>query len=192
MTYELTQRQHAQEDEDKKKKSVAFKSTTQEEESTGDEDDEDIALITRKFKRFMKRKWKGGKKQEAKDLNTLPLEELLGSLMTYELTQRQHAQDDEDKKKKTVAFKSTSQDDESTDDENEDIALITRKFKRFMKRKWKGGKKQEAKGDFNKESTIICFEYKKPGHIRADCPLLKKKERKEGNRKKSHGCYYME
>ena len=55
--------------------------------------------------------------------------------MTYELTQRQHAQEDEDKKKKTVAFKSTSQEDELTSDEDGDIALITRKFKRFMKRK---------------------------------------------------------
>ena len=37
--------------------------------------------------------------QEVKDLNTLPFEELLGSLMTYELTQKQHAQDDEETKK---------------------------------------------------------------------------------------------
>ena len=74
-----------------------------------------------------------------------------------------------------MAFKSTSQEDESTSDEDGDIALITRKFKRFMERKQKDGKKQEPKGDLNKETTIICFECKKPGHIRADCPLLKKK-----------------
>ena len=47
--------------------------------------------------------------QEAKDLNSLPLEELLGSLMTYELTQKQHAQDDEKKKRRTVACKSTNE-----------------------------------------------------------------------------------
>ena len=58
--------------------------------------------------------------QEVKYLNTLPLQELLGSLMTYKLTQKQHAQDDEEKKdrqdeekKRTVAFKSTNQEDES-------------------------------------------------------------------------------
>ena len=46
-----------------------------------------------------------------------------------------------------------------------------------MKNKWRGGKNHEAKGDFNKESTIICYECKKSGHIKAECPLLKKKEK---------------
>ena len=43
------------------------------------------------------------------NLNTLSLDELLGSLMTYELTQKQHAQEDEERKKKIVAFKSTKE-----------------------------------------------------------------------------------
>ena len=74
--------------------------------------------------------------QEAKDLNKLPLEELLGSLMTYELTQKQHAQDDEERKSKIVVFKSTNEEKESaSDEENEEMALITCKFKRFMKKK---------------------------------------------------------
>ena len=64
--------------------------------------------------------------QEAEDLKTLPLEKLLGSLMTYELTQKQHAQVDEEKKRRTVAFKSTNQEDESTSEEdNRKIAFVT-------------------------------------------------------------------
>ena len=50
--------------------------------------------------------------QEVKDLNPLALDELLSSLMTYELTQKQHAQDDEERKKKVVAFKSTKEEKE--------------------------------------------------------------------------------
>ena len=118
--------------------------------------------------------------QEAKDLNTLALDELLGSLMTYELTQKQRAQDDEETKRKPVAFKSTTQEDESSSEEDDgEMALITRKFKRFMKKKWRGGKRHDGKGEANKESTIICYECNKPGHMKAECPLLKKKEKKE-------------
>ncbi|GAV84281.1 UBN2 domain-containing protein, partial [Cephalotus follicularis] len=59
--------------------------------------------------------------KEAKDLNTLPLEELLGSLMTHEITIKNHEDDEElDKnKKKVVAFKSSTVDssEEESDDE---------------------------------------------------------------------------
>ena len=48
-----------------------------------------------------------------------------------------------------------------------------------MKRRWKGGRKPDGKGEStNKDSTIICFECKKPGHMKADCPMLKKKGKK--------------
>ena len=71
--------------------------------------------------------------QEAKDLNTLALDELLGFLMTYELTQKQHAQDNEKRKRKMAAFKFTTQEDESLSEEDDgQMALITCKFKRFM------------------------------------------------------------
>ncbi|GAV60590.1 UBN2 domain-containing protein, partial [Cephalotus follicularis] len=59
--------------------------------------------------------------KEAKDLNTLPLEELLGSLMTHEMTIKNHEDDEEqDKKKnKVIAFKSSTVDssEEESDDE---------------------------------------------------------------------------
>ena len=48
-----------------------------------------------------------------------------------------------------------------------------------MKRKWKGDEKHEPKGDSIKESTIICYECKKSGYIKAECPLLKKREKKD-------------
>ena len=57
--------------------------------------------------------------------------------------------------------------------------LITCKFKRFMKNKWRAGKRNERKRESCKESTIICYECKKLGYIKAECPMLKKKEKKE-------------
>ena len=113
----------------------------------------------RKIFRSLPKSWeaKVTANQEANDLNTLPLEELLGSLVTYELTQKQHSQDED----------------------NEKIAFIIQKFKRFMKHKWRGGKKYEAKRDSSKESTIICYECKKSDYIKAKCPLTKKRGNKE-------------
>ena len=59
MTHELSMKQHQKEDV-KKKRTIALKSITQldekSEETENEEQDEEMALITRKFKRFLKKK----------------------------------------------------------------------------------------------------------------------------------------
>ncbi|GAV81380.1 UBN2 domain-containing protein, partial [Cephalotus follicularis] len=60
-----------------------------------------------------------------RDLSTLPLEQLLGSLMTNETTMKNH-ENVEVKKKKSIAFKASKEDSES--DEDGDVALITSQF----------------------------------------------------------------
>ncbi|GAV93014.1 UBN2 domain-containing protein [Cephalotus follicularis] len=64
--------------------------------------------------------------EEAKDLFTLSLEQLLGSLMTHETTMKNY-EHVEVKKKKSIAFKASKEDSES--DEDGDVALITSQFK---------------------------------------------------------------
>ncbi|GAV83730.1 LOW QUALITY PROTEIN: UBN2 domain-containing protein, partial [Cephalotus follicularis] len=59
------------------------------------------------------------------DLSTLPLEQLLDSLMTHETTMKNH-ENVEVKKKKSIAFKASKEDSES--DEDGDVALITSQF----------------------------------------------------------------
>ncbi|GAV60773.1 zf-CCHC domain-containing protein/UBN2 domain-containing protein [Cephalotus follicularis] len=119
--------------------------------------------------------------EEAKNLNILPLEDLLGSLMTHELSMQKKDDDEEKekKKKKIVALKSSLIEDSEYDDENEELALITRKFKKFLASKKKFGgkpnKKIYQKGESSKLEEIICFECNKPGHYKSDCPRLKKK-----------------
>ncbi|GAV85898.1 UBN2 domain-containing protein, partial [Cephalotus follicularis] len=61
----------------------------------------------------------------AKDLSTLSLEQLLGSLMTHETTMKNH-ENVEVKKKKAIAFKVSKENSES--DEDGDVALITSQF----------------------------------------------------------------
>ena len=48
--------------------------------------------------------------QEAKDLNTLSLDELMGFLITHELTM-QHRMDDNQKRRKSITFKATMEED---------------------------------------------------------------------------------
>ena len=119
--------------------------------------------------------------QEAKDLDTLPLKQLVGSLMTYEMTIKQKNEENE-KKKKVIALKTTTSKEESSgnsseEDEDEDMALVSRKFWRFMRKKKYGYKKKHYKVEPSKEKEKekekeipICFECKKPEHFKMDCP----------------------
>ncbi|GAV85772.1 UBN2 domain-containing protein, partial [Cephalotus follicularis] len=79
--------------------------------------------------------------EEVKDLSTLPLEQLLGSLMTHETTMKNH-EHVEVKKKKTIALRASREENES--DEDGDLALITSQFKKFL---------NSQKEKFNKEQS---------------------------------------
>ncbi|GAV84400.1 zf-CCHC domain-containing protein [Cephalotus follicularis] len=90
--------------------------------------------------------------------------------------------DDEEKekrKKKIVALKSSTIED-SEGDSDDELAFITRKFKKNLASKKKFGGRPNKKIHQNRESSkleeILCFECNKPGHYKSDCPRLKKKE----------------
>ena len=66
------------------------------------------------------------------------LDELLGSLMTREITLKSNEESDESKKKRKIAYKTSSSqnNDEIKDDDesNEDMALFTRRFNKIFKK----------------------------------------------------------
>ncbi|GAV73617.1 UBN2 domain-containing protein [Cephalotus follicularis] len=105
--------------------------------------------MVRKILRCLPRSWmpKVTAIEKAKNLNVLPLEDLLGSLMTHELSMQKKDDDEEKekKKKKMVALKSSLIEDSEDDDDNEELALITRKFKKFLASKKKFGGKPNKK-----------------------------------------------
>ena len=73
--------------------------------------------------------------QEAKDLTKLPLEDLIGSLMAYEITMKSRPKE-EDMKKKSIIFKASiidKEEEEEASEEDEDLALIIGKFKKFIR-----------------------------------------------------------
>ena len=97
--------------------------------------------VVRKILHSLHRTWEAKVTviQEAKDLNTLSLEELLGSLMTHELMVQQKSEE-EGKMKRIIALKAISEneEEESGSEEGEsdnEVALLTRKFKRFLRRR---------------------------------------------------------
>ncbi|GAV79904.1 UBN2 domain-containing protein, partial [Cephalotus follicularis] len=101
--------------------------------------------MVRKILRCLPRSWmpKVTAIEEAKNLNVLALEDLLGSLMTHELSMQKKDDDEEKekKKKKIVALKSsqTEDSDDDEDDDDEELAFITRRFKKFLAGKKKFG-----------------------------------------------------
>jgi len=69
--------------------------------------------------------------QEAKDLKTLSLDEIIGNLQTYEL-RRNSQQQEETKKDRGLALK--IMEEVSSELDEEDMAMITRKFKKIFKK----------------------------------------------------------
>ena len=123
--------------------------------------------------------------QEAKDLSTLPIEKLIGSLMNHEIFMSAQEEEEVEKKKRNIiAFKCSSSRAISEDDEDsicsdmEDFKIFSKKYKKFIKFKKNFGKKLQRGSDpkerRSKDDPLICFECKKPGHMKMDCPMRKK------------------
>jgi hypothetical protein len=122
--------------------------------------------------------------EERKDLEEMKIEELVGSLQTYELSLPPV------KKLKTIALKASFEDD--SEEEEKAMAMLAKNFrglmkddrfkKKFSEKVKKAPRKAEPKEEENKDSRgPRCFECSGFGHIRADCENLKKGKGKAYN-----------
>ncbi|KAH9649857.1 hypothetical protein KPL70_026141 [Citrus sinensis] len=94
--------------------------------------------------------------EEAKDLNTLPLDDLIGSFISYE--EDLAAEKGHEEKKKSIALKASKyESDGESEPDDEELAMLARR---------------------EKKEAITCYECKKPGHIRSECPLINKLKKK--------------
>ena len=111
--------------------------------------------------------------------------------MTHEIMMKDHNKDEEeDKKKKTIALKSFTQEEEEeeiSDSKLDDIALLTRRYKKYLKFKKGNNFKKHFKGNSSKEyskgitskekkgkNEVTCFKCQKLRHMKNECPLRRK------------------
>jgi len=109
--------------------------------------------LVRKILRFLPRTWEAKVTaiQEAKDLKTLSLDELIGNLQTYELKRNLQQQEDT-KKERGIALKVMEEDSSELDEE--DMVMITRKFKKFFKKAKEGIRKKHPSRFKNTDENI--------------------------------------
>ncbi|CAL1391470.1 unnamed protein product [Linum trigynum] len=145
--------------------------------------------------------------EEAKDLEKLSVDELIGSLVAHEDKLNKAGQEKEvlDKGKRGVAFRAITllEDSEELDDmEDEELALLSKQVSRLLKirREKKYGNSGSKAKEFERNdngvkgnqlrsfsrgrtdvgqnnrsvNTTGCFKCGRTGHIKAECPQLKK------------------
>ncbi|PKU65634.1 hypothetical protein MA16_Dca024807 [Dendrobium catenatum] len=126
---------------------------------------------------------------ESEYLNTYSIDNLLCSLIAYEQgVNQRNLGAGEKRKDKTMALKANDTDFDSSGSKSVDVAIITRQIKSFLRKnnnyhqKWKRGKdSKNCKNSFN----LICYECRKSGHVKTDCPTLKKHPSMENDEEKS-------
>ena len=102
-------------------------------------------------------------------------DELIGNLQTYEL-RRKSQQQEETKKDRGLALKIMEED--SCELDEEDMAMLTRKFKKFFK-KTKAGTRHKQPGrskNTDRDQFTGCFKCSKLDHIIKNCPQLKEEQ----------------
>ncbi|KAL2541469.1 Zf-CCHC domain-containing protein/UBN2 domain-containing protein [Abeliophyllum distichum] len=125
--------------------------------------------------------------ENTKDVNTYPLEELYGTLMTFELnnteTNEKTSKSKEEMKespKRQIASKSVNDEGFSNTnmsaEELDDLVLFVKKWKGFRDKHQ--FQKKEDKGE-DKNKKIICYDCDKPDHERTECSNKKKFTKKK-------------
>lgn len=131
--------------------------------------------------------------EEVRNLKTLKLDELVGFLLTYEMTLKHDNKRDDarrgETKKKEIALKSFLKEKEKREkeksEEDEDIAILVKRFRKFMRRNYRGRRhlRRDAPEGEHRKYHLICYDCRKPRHTKYDCPNGKKSHLKNVKKK---------
>ncbi|KAK2429756.1 putative mitochondrial protein [Trifolium repens] len=136
--------------------------------------------------------------EEAHDISTMKMDELVGSLQTFEIVLNERS----DKKNKSIAFVSNTDDsNDQSEEEEEDsladaIAMLGKQFNKVLKRVGSRNQQngQSIRLDINKQQHsmkktnpeeksnqskgVQCHECEGYGHIRSECGTYQKRQKK--------------
>ncbi|MQL77239.1 hypothetical protein Taro_009651 [Colocasia esculenta] len=159
----------------------------------------DVPDMVRKILRSLPSSWtpKVTAIEEANDLKLMSLEKLIGSLMAHEINMERLGESSS-RKKRSNALKANEDiseesldNSESSKDSDDEEAMLSRRLQRILAKKKKFQSRRrffKKNKDFrkpevkdSKKGEVICYECKKPGHIKADCPMLKKNDHKKND-----------
>jgi hypothetical protein len=146
------------------------------------------AEINRKILRSMPKRFapKVTTLQDSSLISNMETLTLFSELEEFENQLRRYDEEDEVPKKRTLALNADANSDEDSDEE---IALLTKKFQKFLAKKkaanrhpqkFNGPKKEYR----NNTSDDGCFECGKKGHIKKDCFQYKAKLKASGSNDK--------
>ena len=134
---------------------------------------------------------------EAKDLNTLSVEDLVSSLKVHEISLNEH---EPTKKSKSIALPSKgkssqalkvvdseeeSPDGDSDEDPTEKMVMLSNKLEYLARKNRKFLSKRGGYKSSKKEDQKGCFNCRKPGQCIVDCPDLQKEKSKDKSTKSS-------
>jgi len=132
---------------------------------------------------------------EAKDLNTLSVEDLVSSLKVREISLNEHepakksksislrSKGKSSKALKVVDFDEESPDGDSDEDPAEMMAMLSNRLQYLAKKNKKFLTRRSGYESSRKEDQKGCFNCKKPGHFIADCLDLQKEKSKDKSKK---------
>ena len=158
-----------------------------------------------KILRSLSRKWRPQVTalRAAKNLETMSLEELIGTLKVHEL---ELLQDEGTRRSKSLALnvqkkklsnrasssrpsskalsaadETDGESEEEETDEEDEIAFISKKIRHMWRKKkehtkWNSGSKKIYR-ERKDRTSVLCYECKKLGHFRSECPDAKRPER---------------
>jgi len=133
--------------------------------------------------------------EEAKDLNTLSVEDLVSSLKVHEigLNEHEHAKKvksialpskgKSSKAFKVIEFEDEAPDGDSDEDPTKKMAMLSNKLEYLEKKNRKFLSKKGGYKSFKKEVQKGCFNFKNHGHFIADCSDLYKEKSKDKSKK---------
>ena len=128
---------------------------------------------------------------ESNDLTSMNIATLFGKLREHELELGRLKAEEDGEKRHTIALKSAAKSAakqkkiDSADDSNdgnsdsEALSLMVKKFSNFLKYKNKTNNSHAGNKKQSRSGAQTCYECGKTGHIKADCLVLKMKQKLE-------------